>query len=97
VIDGVFRRQFRVPLARDLGADMRALIAGELPKYQALGARYVVLPCWAKAAASNARRRSWPRWATDGPFGLVAALEPMGHVRREAGWRKPRACSAHRG
>ncbi len=84
VIDGVIPPpDFAFRWHDDLGADMRALIAGELPKYQALGARYVVLPLLGEGGSIE---RTAAILAALGelmrPFGLVAALEPMGHVKK---------------
>jgi sugar phosphate isomerase/epimerase len=67
----------------DLGPETRALIGRELPKYQALGLRYVVLPVLGEngdlASTGHILRELGEMLR---PFALMAALEPIGHIRK---------------
>lgn len=92
VVDGVIPPlDFAVRWHDDLGAEMLALITAELPKYHALGVRYVVLPVLGE---SGSLKRTAEILAELGelmrPFGIVAAFEPIGHVRKAS--RADEAC-----
>jgi len=83
-IDGVVPPlDFAFRWHEDLGPEMRALIGRELPKYHALGLRYVVLPVLGEngdlASTGHILRELG---ALMRPFGLMAALEPIGHIRK---------------
>ena len=92
VIDGVIPPlDFAVRWHDDLGAEMRALITAELPKYHELGVRYVVLPVLGE---SGSLERTAEILGELGelmrPFGIVVAFEPIGHVRKAS--RTDEAC-----
>jgi sugar phosphate isomerase/epimerase len=92
VIDGVIPPlDFAMRWHDDLGTEMHALISAELPKYHALGVRYVVLPMLGEAGSLE---RTAEILAELGelmrPFGILAAFEPIGHVRKAS--RADEAC-----